>query len=178
MSSDPLQCLRTLGKTKTALDSGRSTHSPHSQNPFPLSVRSMYARAYRSHPHTACTVLHMHANNARRLHHMVNEPAELQGYLSESSKVSCQHLPTKLLSDRLGTMCSAKLHPGCQSHCLLDSSICICIRRDSKTGGDQYQRGRFAGQNSKLSQKLNITLQERPWRLVGVKVVGNPLSVL
>jgi hypothetical protein len=32
--------------------------------------------------------------------------------------------------------------------------------------------------NSKLAQKFNITLQERSWRLVGVKVVDNPLTVL
>lgn len=44
--------------------------------------------------------------------------------------------------------------------------------------GDQYQRGRCAGQNRKLAQKLNITLQERAWRLVGAKVVGNFLTAL
>ena len=135
---------------------------------------SILAALCPSHPHTACTVLHMHANNASHLH-MMNEPAELRGLSGERRAVSCQHLSSTLLSDRLG-MCSPVLHPGCQSHCL-DSSI-LYSQGLKDRGEDQYYRGPFAGQNSKLAQKLNITLQLCPWRLVGVKVVGNPLAVL
>ena len=39
-----------------------------------------------SHPHTACTVLNIYADNAHRLYPMVNEPAELQGYLVDASR--------------------------------------------------------------------------------------------
>jgi hypothetical protein len=79
-----------------------------------------------------------------------------------------------LLSDRLG-MGSAVLHPGCQSHCL-DSSI--CIRRGSKIGGTNTNVGGSLSITANWPQKLNITLRERAWRLVGVKVVDNPLTVL
>ena len=46
-----------------------------------LSVRSTYLHEYPSHPQTACTILNMYADNPRRLYHMVNVPAELQGHL-------------------------------------------------------------------------------------------------
>jgi hypothetical protein len=135
----------------------------------PLSpIGSIHVRTRVSGPRT---VLQMHANNVRRLHHMVNEPAELQGYL-----VNAAQSLVKIVIYPIGFVCAVQC-------CILDvnrtASIPIFVFAGARRQGrDQYQRGRFAGQNSKLAQKLNITLQLCPWRFVGVKVVGNPLTVL
>lgn len=104
----------------------------------------MCARVYPSQPHTACTVLHIHESNAcrLRLHHMVNEPAELQGYLVNAAKSPVN-------------ICQVGRYPRC---CILDvnrtASIPVLVfARTRRQGLDQYQRERFAGQNSKLAQK-------------------------
>jgi hypothetical protein len=102
----------------------------------------MYARAYPSHPHTACTVLHTRKQCVSYSPH--GEPAELQGYPVNATK----------------------------------SPVNAAIRTAWYVQYGVASRMAVRGPNSKLAQKLNITLQERSWRLVGVKVGGNPLTVL
>jgi hypothetical protein len=45
-------------------------------------------------------------------------------------------------------------------------------------GEDRGANANVGGSLTKTSNWPNISLQERSWRLVGVKVVGNPLTVL